>query len=135
VSEEWGNRRFLHLGFALKRGEQISFFALDGLVRPRGDRLPRDIRHVALTVPSVAPWRGRLRRLGIDFTEEDHGGALSLYFSDPNGVTLELTNQPLTRGEEEDDAGAARTVAAWFRRPRTRGRSKKSEVKGRRPGL
>lgn len=91
---EWGNRAFLHSVYAMDSGEVITFFDLDGMGRPPDDGLPKDIRHVALSVDTRAEikgWKARLKASGVSYWEEDHGGVPSIYFSDPNGVMLEVT--------------------------------------------
>jgi catechol 2,3-dioxygenase-like lactoylglutathione lyase family enzyme len=116
VSPEWGNRRYLHLAFTLADGAQISFFTFDGIRRPRRDSLPRDIRHAALTLPSAAAvrrGRDRLRSHGVEINEERHGSALSIYFEDPNGVMLELTDQTMSRPRRGADKRATATLARW----------------------
>ena len=49
------------------------------------------LRHVALVVDDLDAARERLRSHGVEFRDEDHGNALSLYFSDPDGNVVELT--------------------------------------------
>jgi catechol 2,3-dioxygenase-like lactoylglutathione lyase family enzyme len=49
------------------------------------------LRHVALVVDDLDAAREHLRSRGVDFRNEDHGNALSVYFSDPDGHVLELT--------------------------------------------
>jgi len=49
------------------------------------------LRHVALLVDDLDAARERLRSNGVQFRDEDHGNALSLYFEDPDGHVLELT--------------------------------------------
>jgi catechol 2,3-dioxygenase-like lactoylglutathione lyase family enzyme len=92
-SEEWGGS-YLMTGYDFGGGE-IHFFDLDGARRPKPDSLPKDIRHVALTVGTrreVAAWRRRLGARGVSFWTEEHGSDLSVYFTDPNGIVLELTS-------------------------------------------
>jgi hypothetical protein len=42
-------------------------------------------------VADLEAWKHRLRERRLAFTEEDHGGQCSIYFSDPNGSLIELT--------------------------------------------
>jgi len=110
-------QRFLHTFFAMESGEIIAFFEVDGLEPPAPDRLPRWIRHLALSVDSketLAAWQQRLQRHGVRVTGPvNHDDTwLSIYFGDPNGVTLELTYQ--SRPLDDDDARrAAAVVAGW----------------------
>src|SRR5437763_16939535 len=57
------------------------------------ERAPESVglRHVAFTLDSLDDAEERLRSAGVDFRPEDHGNALSLYFRDPDGHTIELT--------------------------------------------
>jgi catechol 2,3-dioxygenase-like lactoylglutathione lyase family enzyme len=119
----WGGKPFLHLCFGIGSGQMITFFAVDGLKRPRGDGLPKDIRHVALAVRSraaIAAWKRRLTAAKIDFWEEDHGGFPSLYFSDPNNVMIEVTYHPPSTPSRGTSRPALAVVREWAagRRPR-----------------
>lgn len=49
------------------------------------------LRHVAITVDDLDAARARLRSHGVEFRNEDHGNALSVYFADPDGHVLEIT--------------------------------------------
>jgi len=49
------------------------------------------LRHVAIVVDDLDAGKERLRSHGVEFRFEDHGNALSVYFSDPDGHVLELT--------------------------------------------
>jgi glyoxylase I family protein len=110
-------RAYLHTFFAMGSGEVIAFFDIDGLTPSAHDSLPRWVRHLALSVDSretLAAWQAHLTKQGIHVTGPvDHDGVwLSIYFGDPNGVTLELTYQ--ARAVNEEDARqAAAMVAAW----------------------
>lgn len=112
-SAEWGNRAFLHSVYAMDSGGVISFFDVDGMTRPPADGLPKDIRHVALSVETrteIARWKARLKARRVPYWEEDHG-VPSIYFSDPNGVMLEITvRQP------DASAQAARRALTVVRR-------------------
>jgi len=117
VHDTRGPRPFLHTFFAMESGEIIAFFDIPGLERPAPDHLPSWVRHLALSVDSpetLAAWKARLERHGLHVTGPvDHEGVWSsIYFTDPNGVTLELTHQarPL---DADDAARAAAMVAAW----------------------
>ncbi len=111
------SRPFLHTFFAMGSGEVIAFFDIAGLAPGHEDRMPRWVRHLALAVDSrdaVLAWKSYLESRGIHVSGPvDHDGVwLSIYFGDPNGVTLELTHQ--ARALTTDDARkAAEMVAAW----------------------
>jgi len=85
--------------------------------------MPRWVRHLALSVDSretLAAWQAHLQRHGIHVTGPiDHEGTwLSIYFADPNGITLELTHQSRAL-TDADAAHAARMVADWTGRSDT----------------
>ena len=114
--------RFLHTFFAMESGEIIAFFETEGLKPPAGDGLPRWIRHLALSVDSketLAAWQERLKRHGVHVTGPvNHDDTwLSIYFADPNGVTLELTHQSRALDDEDARRGAA-VVTDWTARHR-----------------
>jgi len=113
-SPEWGNKAYLMTGFALGT-VKIHFFDLEGMQRPRADGLPRDIRHVALAVPSRkewAAWKKRIAAAGVSSWVEDHDGVPSLYFSDPNDVMIEITCHQRTSTRRADGAALA-VVRRW----------------------
>lgn len=117
VRDESGPKPFLHTFFAMESGEIIAFFDIPGLEKPKRDQVPPWVRHLALSVDSaetLAAWKRRLEEHGVRVTGPvDHDGVWSsIYFMDPNAVTLELTYQarPLN---DADAARAADMVAAW----------------------
>jgi len=119
TSREWGDRRYLMMAFG-GRGLEIHFFELEGVKRPKSDGLPKDMRHVALSIRShekVAAWQRRLESHGVDYWTEDHGGEPSVYFSDPNGHILEI-NGHVTELEAGDAEGALAVVRRWDTRSR-----------------
>src|SRR5204862_6826039 len=110
VRDERGPKPFLHTFFAMESGEVIAFFDIVGLEKPKPDSLPPWVRHLALSVDSaetLTAWKRRLEDHGLRVTGPiDHNGVWSsIYFSDPNGVTLELTYQ--ARPLNDADAGRA----------------------------
>ncbi|HET9232145.1 MAG TPA: VOC family protein [Vitreimonas sp.] len=93
--DDWGGYPWLMLIFALSDKREIVLVHFAGAKRPPADKLPKDGRHLAMAeTGSLDPWRKKLRDADIDFWEEDHGDQQSLYFQDPNGVTLEITSPP-----------------------------------------
>jgi glyoxylase I family protein len=117
VRDESGPQPFLHTFFAMESGEIIAFFDIPGLEKPRADHLPPWVRHLALSVDSaetLAAWKRRLEEHGLRVTGPvDHEGVWSsIYFMDPNAVTLELTYQSRAL-DDADAARAADIVAAW----------------------
>ena len=74
------------------------------------------MRHYAFSVASSAEqeeWKARLRDHDIGFSEEDHGTQHSVYFSDPNGIVLEVTTPP-SSAPLQPAAAAAQRVHAWI---------------------
>ena len=122
VQDQIGPHRFLHTFFAMESGEIIAFFDVRGLAKPTADGLPTWVRHLALSVESaetLAAWKTRLEGQGVKVSGPiEHDGVWSsIYFSDPNDVTLELTHQ--SRPLDADDAErAAALVADWTARAR-----------------
>jgi len=118
VHETSGPKPFLHTFFAMESGEIIAFFDIPGLEKPKRDHLPPWVRHLAMSVDSaetLAAWKTRLEAHGLKVAGPvDHDGVWSsIYFSDPNDVTLELTHQ--ARALNDADAQrAADMVAAWI---------------------
>jgi catechol 2,3-dioxygenase-like lactoylglutathione lyase family enzyme len=101
--------------FGAGDGRQLVFCALRGAHPPGDDGLPVEVRHLAFSVTTrdeVAEWRRRLETKGVEHREEDHGSQVSVYFTDPNGHTLEITgpasNQAVTANGE-----AASVIDAW----------------------
>jgi catechol 2,3-dioxygenase-like lactoylglutathione lyase family enzyme len=107
---------YLHTFYALDSGECVAFFEVDDLPRPTGEEVPHWIRHLALSVPTMAEldeWRRHLKEHDVEVTDVvDHDGIWeSIYFDDPNGVRLEITCQ--LRQLDENDR---RTGLDWLRR-------------------
>ena len=119
VRDERGPKPFLHTFFAMESGEVIAFFDIPGLEKPKRDHLPTWVRHFAMSVDSMetlTAWKARLEAHGLQVAGPvDHDGVWhSIYFQDPNDVTLELTYQ--ARDLTDDDAArAASMVAEWAR--------------------
>ena len=61
-----------------------------------GERTPESagLRHIAFMVErdDLRLAQARLREHGVEFRFEDHGNAHSVYFPDPDGNVIELTN-------------------------------------------
>jgi glyoxylase I family protein len=95
--DDWDGYPWLMMMFGLEDGQQIVTVALRGAPAPDYRGLPVDARHYALAAPredEIDRWRSRLSRADVDFWEERHGDQRSLYFSDPDGVILEITWPP-----------------------------------------
>jgi len=122
TAKGWGPENhpdFLHFFFDAGNGSTIAFFYYVGTA-PRPDLTgPRGYlgtaRHTAWTAETpaeLAAWRDRLRKHGVNVSEEiEHETIRSIYFRDPNGYALEITLQarPL---EDVDVRDAELTIAA-----------------------
>jgi len=109
----------LHTFFAMRSGEVIAFFDIEGAEKPTRDKLPTWVRHFAMSVDShdeLLAWRQRLLDHGVQVSPVvDHDGVwYSIYFPDPNDVLLELTYQAreLTSADAQR---AAEMVGEWTR--------------------
>ena len=114
--DDWGGKPWLMMIFGLADGRQVALVALDGAKRV-SDGLPADVKHVAFAVSArheLATWKDRLAKASVAFTVEDHGTQLSLYFQDPNGITLEITS-PGERDHSRSSADAFAVVERWLR--------------------
>ena len=114
--DDWGGKPWLMMFFGTGAGQLLALCALQGAQPPPADGLPADVRHYAFSVASSATqeaWKARLRQHGIAFSEEDHGPQHSIYFSDPNGIVLEVTT-PASKTDLQPDAHAARRVQRWI---------------------
>jgi len=114
--DDWGGKPWLMMFFGTGSGQLLALSALAGAQPPRPDGLPADVRHYAFSVSSGAEqeqWKERLRRHGVAFSEEDHGKQHSIYFSDPNGIVLEVTTPP-SSAPLQPAAPAAQRVQAWI---------------------
>ena len=90
-SSTW-NARYLLAAYELE-GAEVDFFTYDGIVRPPSDGLPRDIRHIGVTVPSpddVARLKRRVEANAVEHWIEDRDGE-HLYVCDPNGLIIEFS--------------------------------------------
>lgn len=109
-----------HFFYDLGDGSSIAFFDLHG-VGPEPLKtaistdleLPVWVNHVALRVDGErrAELVDRLAAAGVEPTLElDHGWCVSTYYTDPNGVLIELCED--TTGMPREPAEAARILAA-----------------------
>lgn len=126
--DDWGGKPWLMMLFDVGDGRQIVLCALDGVRRPRSGNLPTDLTHYAFAARSMRElesWKRRLRAAKVKVAEEDHGDQQSIYFTDPNGVTLEITTPPSGKALPRDP-DADGVVRQWLeRRPKRRSRRRR----------
>jgi catechol 2,3-dioxygenase-like lactoylglutathione lyase family enzyme len=116
TGDDWGGKPWLMMIFAVGDGRELVLVALRGARRPPPDGLAADVRHYAFSVATVGEqdaWRARLAAAGVEVSEEDHGDQHSLYFSDPNGVILEITT-PASRPAAAPNPAAMVTARQWI---------------------
>ncbi len=104
----WGDVPAMLIGRA---GTSLALFRTrDGDARP-------GFRHVAFRVSREQYERAKdvLAAEGIPFEEQDHSVAWSVYFSDPDGIPLELTTYEPVRDGRPHFATDARPPAAPLR--------------------
>jgi catechol 2,3-dioxygenase-like lactoylglutathione lyase family enzyme len=107
ISAQW-RRPYLLFAYALGNGTTLGFFEFDGIERPESDGLPRDIRHVGLSVSSAAEfdqWLVKFERCGVEYAIERHIDGRHAFFCDPNGVMFEITV------EAQDPPASKRKIA------------------------
>ncbi|MEI6486289.1 MAG: VOC family protein [Sphingomonadales bacterium] len=114
---------FVHLFFRLPDGNFIAFFDAPGTVKDGDFKLVHGFdRHVAFEAESEAgllAWRDQLNAAGVPcFGPIDHGFVKSVYFSDPNGLPLEITARVPDHDAilAEDARTAHAIITAWTAR-------------------
>jgi glyoxylase I family protein len=109
--DDWGGYPWLMLLFALPDKREIVLVHFAGAKKPPADKLPKDGRHLAMAeTTSLDPWRKKLREAKVEFWEEDHGGQQSLYFQDPNSITLEITSPPTSPQLTHNESAVMRAL-------------------------
>ncbi len=97
---DWGGYPWLMMIFSPGDGREIVLVALKGARKTKiaAPELPH-LAFAEKTVRALGPWRRRLKAANIAIREEKHGARRSLYFEDPNGLTLEITAPPARAGK------------------------------------
>lgn len=118
-AEAWKAKEYLLLAFELPGGVVLDFFSFDGIERPAGGGLPKDIWHVALSVGTrgdAMRLRERFERASVPFWIETHDVSdVHIYATDPNGVTLEiLAIEDGVRARKNDSGEAKRVIDRWM---------------------
>lgn len=89
---------FVHIFFRLADGNYIAFFDAPSTVGPDSFTLVHGFdRHIAFEAEDEATlkaWQDKLNAANVPcFGPIDHGFVRSVYFSDPNGLPLEITTR------------------------------------------
>lgn len=96
-----GDGWFRHVFYELEGNSAVAFFDLHGMGEPKEMKtaistdlgLPLWVNHLALRVTRERQkaLEARLKAYGVEITMKlDHGWCWSTYFTDPNGILLEL---------------------------------------------
>ncbi|MBC7520127.1 MAG: VOC family protein [Sandarakinorhabdus sp.] len=111
---------FVHIFFKLGDGNYIAFFDAPQSAGPESFTLVHGFdRHVAFEVADEAAmidWRDRLNAANVPcFGPIDHGFVKSVYFSDPNGLPLEITTRVAAHDAimAQEAAHARAVVDGW----------------------
>lgn len=107
---------FVHIFFALGDGNYLAFFDAPGTARPQDFTLVHGFdRHVAFEaadMETLKSWQAKLNAAGVPcFGPIDHGFVQSVYFSDPNGLPLEITTRVARHDEIMAEELAAHRAA------------------------
>lgn len=116
VSAQW-RRPYLLFAYALSDGTTLGFFEFDGIERPESDGLPRDIRHVGLSVPSANEfdgWLAKLERHCVEYAIERHIDGRHAFFCDPNGVMFEITVATSDAAPGKRAAAPQKVIEQWI---------------------
>lgn len=114
--DDWGGKAWLMMIYGLGDRRQLAFCAFRGAKKTSGSDVPADACHYAFSVASLAElrrWKKKRSAAGLEVAAEDHGGQQSIYFTDPNGVVLEIT-APASDSAMKADPAAAEIVRKWI---------------------
>jgi len=110
---------FVHLFFQFADGSHIAFFDLgDNQATVPDPQTPAWVNHFAMEVSSAEEldrWQQHLTAAGIAVVgQTDHHFIRSIYFTDPNGIRLELTaRMPVAEYVAAHRASARADLAQW----------------------
>lgn len=111
---------FVHIFFKLGDGNYIAFFDAPSSASPTSFDLVHGFdRHVAFEAAdetALQGWQDKLNAAGVPcFGPIDHGFVKSVYFSDPNGLPLEITTRVPTHDAimAEEASHARAIIAGW----------------------
>jgi catechol 2,3-dioxygenase-like lactoylglutathione lyase family enzyme len=114
------DRTYCHTFFGLADGSALAFFQFADPADEQelANNVPASLNHVAVAVTPEEQEAviGRLDAAGVRHRTVDHGYCTSLYVSDPDGSTLELTADPpdAERIATERRADAHSELARWL---------------------
>ena len=112
-----GDDPWLMMTFTLADGRQLAFFTVKHMEPREQDGVPDWIYHSAFSAESAGAlqdWKRHLRKLDVEFSEEDHDGRQSIYLTDPNGITLEVHYPPQQSGPAASAEGALQRMRRWM---------------------
>ena len=110
---------FVHIFFRLPDGNYIAFFDAPSSAPATFDQLHGFDRHVAFEADdetALLAWQAKLIAAGHPcFGPVDHGFVRSVYFSDPDGLPLEITTRVAAHDAimAEEAAHARAVLAGW----------------------
>jgi glyoxylase I family protein len=86
-----------HFFFDIGHGNLLGFFDFPGLDLAPAVESIGSLQHVAIAVEPrhFERLRARLEEHGVEYLGPDRGVETSLYFKDPDGIQIELINEPL----------------------------------------
>lgn len=86
-----------HFFFDIGNGNLLAFFDFPRLGLKPGVESIGSVQHVAISIEKeqFEMLKGRLEERGIKYLGPDRGISGSMYFKDPNGIQIELLNEPL----------------------------------------
>ena len=86
-----------HLFFDIGNDNLLAFFDFPGLGLKPGVESIGSVQHIAISVDPAQfePIKARLEQRGIPYLGPDRGVTTSIYFKDPDGIQIELINEPL----------------------------------------
>ena len=86
-----------HFFFDIGNGNLLAFFDFPGLGLKPGVESIGSVQHVAISIEKERfdTLKERLDARGIKYVGPDRGLSGSIYFKDPNGIQIELLNEPL----------------------------------------
>ena len=110
---------FVHIFFALPDGNYIAFFDAPSSAPATFEPVHGFDRHIAfeaLDEADLAAWQAKLTAANLPcFGPVDHGFVRSIYFSDPDGLPLEITTRVAAHDAiMAEEAGHARAVLAGW---------------------